>query len=118
MFARVVEKVGEVVDRRRFLRGTSAAAAAFVASLWGFTRQARAACAPGLVPVACCCLCQQSTDGCASNCGPCKWSWPCCDGPTKYRCWECHSSGPDCGKACVNIACSEAIEVAPIGCGV
>lgn len=82
-----VERVGNAIERRAFLRRMVAAAAALAAGVLGIPR------ANASITVLCCRLCKDPFSCTYANCG-CEWAWCCCHHGNKlYNCYECWNIG-------------------------
>lgn len=100
----LTERVGEVTDRRRFLRRVGVGGLAVVLGFLGITPEARA-----LVYYKCCELCR-SPGGCSRD-PICIWCWDCCHNGYKWRCCEYFSASWPCNRSCTNVYCSTATDL-------
>lgn len=100
MSSNVARSLGEVINRRRFLRRIAVAATSLAASLLGLPQTALA-----LFNCACCTLCQPCGTSC-SGCH-CVWCWNCTDGSGQvWLCCECYDISGDCLGDCNHVTCS------------
>lgn len=100
----LVRRVGETVDRRKFLTRIGTVTLGATYTILGLPAPAHA-----LVCRACCCLCHAPTGGscCGSQLPFCIWSWTCCgNGGNKWRCSEIYCGGGDCDSDCSGVHCS------------
>ena len=99
----LVERLGDVIDRRSFLRRIAVAAAGLIGLLQGSSGVAEALYACG-----CCWLCQPCNYNRCTGCA-CTWSWICVDRYNRFwRCHECHGDASYCLSDCGNVICSQA----------
>ena len=102
----LAERIGELADRRRFLRKVGAASLGAL----GFSVFAETAKANYVF--GCCNLCNAPLSNCATA-AACSWCWNCCSGPrTLLRCCEGYSAGHVCDGNCpafcsyyINLGC-------------
>jgi hypothetical protein len=94
----LADKVGETVDRRRFLRRLGLGTLGLAVTAVGLPQKARAT-----YQYKCCNLCQPPSGSC-SNCSCGTWCWLCCGNcltGEKWRCCECYRLPRcDCATAC------------------
>lgn len=97
----LLRRLSSLLDRREFLRRTSAAVFGVVMGLLGLPGQAAA------TYQYCCTLCFDPGGSC-SGCA-CQWCWTCRDTPTGryYRCCECYTQTYQaCNGTCSHVKCS------------
>lgn len=101
----LLRRVGETVERRRFLTKIGAATLGATYTVLGLPAPAHAT---HLECRRCCCLCHAPTTGCCGSQLPfCIWSWTCCtSGGNRYRCSEIYCGGGDCDSLCDGVHCS------------
>jgi hypothetical protein len=105
MTREIVHRLGDLMNRRAFLRRVAAAAAGAVGLLQGWSGFGVA---DTLYPCACCWLCRPCNYFPCSGCA-CTWTWHCPDqSGTIWRCHECHGTNTYCGSGCLNVICSRA----------
>lgn len=99
----LVERLGDVLSRRSFLRRVAVAAAGVIGLLQGSSSTAEA-----LYSCGCCGLCRPCYYNRCTGCA-CTWSWICVDQYDRlWRCFECHGDTSYCGSGCRNVVCSQA----------
>lgn len=108
----VMDKLGEGVSRRQFIKAAAGSAFGFVLSLLGIPQSAEARhacgtsgltppCPSGYTPSYCCCLdySQTCTSNQISSCSN-HWCWYCIDQYAySYECFDCFDAGSLCSKA-------------------
>lgn len=102
----LVRRVGETVERRKFLTRVGAATLGVTYAVLGLPQPAQAT---HLVCRKCCCLCHEPGSGscCGAQLPFCIWSWTCCGSAgNKYRCSEVYCSSGDCDSDCSGVHCS------------
>ena len=96
----LAEKIGELADRRRFLRKVGAASLGAL----GFSVFAESA--KALYQFGCCTLCNAPSDTCQGSVA-CSWCWNCCSNPRLLlRCCEGYAAGVACNGSCPAAQCS------------
>jgi hypothetical protein len=105
MTSEIVHRLGDLMNRRAFLRRVAAAAAGAVGLLQGWSGFGVA---DTLYPCACCWLCKPCNYFPCSGC-TCSWTWHCLDqSGVVWRCQECHGTNAYCDSRCVDVICSRA----------
>lgn len=99
----LVERLGDALSRRSFLRRVAVAAAGVIGLLYGSAGTVEA-----LYSCGCCWLCKPCNYNRCTGCA-CTWSWVCVDQSSRFwRCHECHGDTSYCGSDCRNVVCSQA----------
>jgi hypothetical protein len=100
----LVERLGAVLSRRKFLARAGSAFLGATYAILGLPQPAHA-----LTCVRCCCLCHPPSDQCCGGQVPyCVWSWTCCGSQgKKWRCSEYYCGAGDCNSDCLGVTCSK-----------
>ena len=99
--AQWIERLANVLERRRFLRGLAATTAAVIMGVLGLSKPVYAG---GIIE--CCNLCFNPASCEYSNCN-CVWQWTCCQGENRFSCKECYTIAAPCGPGCAGAKCSK-----------
>ena len=97
----LIRRVGDLVDRRAFLRRLGASAVGGLMLLLGIASPAL-----GYYNCQCCLLCRPCSTAPCTPCA-CVWAWTCYSGGKLWRCVECHGDTSYCGSQCLNVVCSQ-----------